>query len=287
MVDSDRRTYLKATGSAAAALTLAGCTGGGDGGSSSTTGGTTSGSGETAIVAGTAPGFPPFEMVENGDLVGFDIDLLEAVVEQSDGYTLKEWQQYEFDSLTGALTTNKIDVIAAGLSIKEKRKKVMAFSDPYWESNQAILVRKGSSFQPQSLSDLAGHGVGAQSGTTGESQVQDLIDKGTLTDSNYNPYSNYVLAVTDLENGNIDAVVLDSPVADTFVSQRDVVVSTVVETGEQYAFGLRKGSDSLVSGLNGGLQAVKNNGTYADLKTKWFASATTTTTTTGGDNSSE
>ncbi|WP_435099847.1 basic amino acid ABC transporter substrate-binding protein [Halarchaeum sp. P4] len=282
----DRRSYLKALGASGAALTLAGCSSNG-GGNGTTTGSTTSSQQQTQIVAGTAPGFPPFEMIQNGKLVGFDIDLLEAVVEQSDGYTLKTWEQYEFGSLIGALTANKVDVLAAGLSITEKRKESIAFTNPYWDANQAILVRKGSSWKPQSLSDLAGHKVGAQSGTTGESQIQGLIENGTLKEANYNAYSNYVLAVTDLENGNIDAVVLDKPVADTFVSSRDVVISTVVETGEQYAFGIRKNSPDLESGLNAGLQAVRDNGTYADLKTKWFASAeTTTTTTTSSENSS-
>lgn len=281
----DRRSYLKALGASGAALTLAGCSSNG-GGNGTTTGSTTSGQQQTQIVAGTAPGFPPFEMIQNGKLVGFDIDLLEAVVEQSDGYTLKGWEQYEFGSLIGALTANKVDVLAAGLSITPKRKESIAFTNPYWDANQAILVRKGSSWKPQSLSDLAGHKVGAQSGTTGESQIQELIKNETLKESNYNAYSNYVLAVTDLENGNIDAAVLDKPVADTFVSSRDVVISTVVETGEQYAFGIQKNSPNLESGLNAGLQAVRENGTYADLKTKWFASAETTTTTASSENSS-
>lgn len=270
----DRRSYLKALGASGAALTLAGCSSNGGGGSSTgtTTGGTSSGSSTTAVTAGTAPGFPPFEMTKNGKLVGFDVDLLTAVVKQSDGYTLKGWQQYDFSALIQALTASKVDVLAAGLSITDKRKQTIAFSDPYWDANQSILVRQGSSYQPKSLADLAGHKVGAQSGTTGESDVQNLIKKGTLKQGNYNSYKSYVLAVTDLVNGNIDAVVLDKPVAETFVSQQKVTVSATINTGEQYGFGVRKSDDSLQGGLNAGLKAVKSNGTYDDLKAKWFAS---------------
>ncbi|MCL7419186.1 MAG: transporter substrate-binding domain-containing protein, partial [Halalkalicoccus sp.] len=83
----DRRTYLKTTGGAVTGISLAGCLGGLGGGD------------DSEIVAGTAPGFPPFEMKEGGDLVGFDVDLLSAVVEETD-YTLAEqWEEFEFDSL--------------------------------------------------------------------------------------------------------------------------------------------------------------------------------------------
>ncbi|MBP2251389.1 transporter substrate-binding domain-containing protein [Halarchaeum nitratireducens] len=280
----DRRSYLEALGASGAALTLAGCTstGGSDSGGttteSTTTGSTTSGTQQTQIVAGTAPGFQPFEMMQDGELVGFDVDLLEAVVERADGYTLQRWEQYEFGSLIQALTTDKIDTIAAGMTITEKRKESIGFTNPYWDANQALLVREGSSFQPQSLEDLAGHTVGAQSGTTGESLIQDLIDEGTLKQSNYNAYPKYPLAVSDLENGNIDVVVIDTPVAETFVDNRDVVVSATVDTGEQYGFGVRQNDGDLESALNSGLQAVRDDGTYADLTEKWFASGGTTTT---------
>ncbi|MFB6078858.1 MAG: transporter substrate-binding domain-containing protein [Halarchaeum sp.] len=273
----DRRSYIKALGASGAALTLAGCTGNGGGDtsstSSSTTGGTTSSSsGQTAITAGTAPGFKPFEMIQDGELVGFDVDLLEAVVEQADGYTLDGWQQYEFGSLIQSLSTNKIDVIAAGMTITDKRKEQIAFTDSYWEANQSILVRSGSSYQPGSLDDLAGHKVGAQSGTTGETLVQNKIDDGTLQESNYNAYPKYPLAISDLENGNIDAVVIDTPVAKTFVDSRDVTIATTIDTGENYGFGIRKNESDLESALNSGLGSVKDNGTYDDLKVKWFAS---------------
>jgi len=87
-------------------------------------------------------------MQEDGELVGFDIDLLEAVVDETE-YELGEWATFEFDSLIPALTQNEeIDVIAAAMTITEDRQETIAFSDPYWESDQAILVREGGDFQP-------------------------------------------------------------------------------------------------------------------------------------------
>ncbi|GAA0273513.1 transporter substrate-binding domain-containing protein [Halobacterium noricense] len=261
MSEFNRRTFLKSVGGTGVALSLAGC--------SQLTGG--NGDSNT-ITPGTASGFPPFEFVnESGDLVGFDVDLLSAVVEQTE-YELGEWEDLEFTQLTTALQNGNIDVIAAAMTINDERDQNIDFTDPYYDANQAVLVREGGSFRPSSKSDLADHPVGAQSGTTGKSQMDSLVENGTISSSQANTYENYVLAVEDLTNGNTDAVIVDTPVAETFVSNRDVVVSFTIETGEQYGFGVPQGDSGLQSALNEGLQTVRDNGTYADLTAKWFAS---------------
>jgi polar amino acid transport system substrate-binding protein len=260
--DTSRRSYLKVVASGAV-VGLAGCTTGGGGG----------GGGNT-ITPGTAPGFPPFELKnEDNELVGFDIDLLTAVVEETD-YTLGEWEELEFASLIPALQNDRIDVIAAAMTINDERDQTIDFSDPYYNADQSILVAAGSDFSPSSLSDLGGRKVGAQQGTTGESVVQsELIEPGDLQESNYNAYGSYVLAVEDLENGNIDAIVIDQPVAQTFAGQRDVEVAFTYETGERYGFGVRTDDDDLQSALNSGLQAVRDSGTYEEIRNEWFSSA--------------
>ena len=281
---TDRRTYLRTVGGAGAAgiVGLAGCLGqpgsGGDGGGTEGGGGgTEGGQGTTAggreIVPGTAPGFPPFEIKEGGELTGFDVELLDAVVAETD-YTLAGWQEFEFDSLIPALTSERIDVIAAAMTITEERQQTIAFSDPYWSANQAIVVRDGGDFSPSSLQDPAGPSVGAQKGTTGEGVVQDeLIGKGVISESDYRAFDNYVFAVQALENGDVDAVVVDEPVAQTFADQRNVRVAFVYDTGEQYGFGLRQDDTALVSALNAGLQAVQDSGQYDELRNQWFAQA--------------
>lgn len=254
----DRRTYLKATGGAAAGLSLAGCLGG-------------LGGDDSEIVAGTAPGFPPFEMKEGGDLVGFDIDLLEAVVEETDYTLADDWEEFEFESLIPALQNDNIDVIAAAMTIEPDREETIAFSDPYYEADQSVLARDDAGVDWQSLEDLEGSTVGAQSGTTGESVVEsELIEAGVIEQADYNTYDNYVLGVEDLENGNVDAIVLDVPVAETFASERAVSVAFTYETGEEYGFGLRQGEDDLQSALNEGLAAVEESGRYDELVEEWF-----------------
>lgn len=257
--DVSRRTYLKLTGGASAVglSGVAGCLG--DGGSG------------TTITPGTAPGFPPFEMQEDGELVGFDVDLLEAVVGETE-YEIDEWATFEFGSLIPALAQNEeIDVIAAAMTINEERRETIAFSDPYWESDQAILVREGGDFQPSGWEDFEGVRVGAQEGTTGADQAQsNLVEPGIISEDDYSSYGNYVFAVEDLENGNVDAVVIDNPVAETFAANREVTIAFVEETGEEFGFGLRQGESDFQSALNDGLATVRDDGTYEEITNTWF-----------------
>jgi polar amino acid transport system substrate-binding protein len=281
----DRRSYLRIMGASGAigVTGLAGCVSTGGGGDDDTTegdgngddDGTTTGGMDDeprTITPGTAPGFAPFEMKQDGELVGFDVDLLGAVVEAADGVEMGEWQEFEFSSLIPALTSEKIDVIAAAMTINEERDQKIDFSDPYYSADQAILVREGGDFQPSELGDLTGNRVGAQEGTTAEGIIQDqLIDGGDMKQSSYTSYGSYVLAVQDLENRNLDAIMVDKPVADTFASQRNVEIAFVYETGEQYGFGVRTKDDSLQDALNEGLATVQDDGTYAEIRNKWFS----------------
>lgn len=251
--DLDRRSYLRVVGVGGLAG-MAGCI-------DSLTGG---GGGE-GLIAGTASGFAPFEIREDGELVGFDIDLLEAVIDETD-YTLDSWEDLNsFESLIPALTNGNIDVIAAAMTINPTRDETIDFSDPYYSADQSVVVRAGGSFQPTSLEDLSGRNVGAQRGTTGEGVAQDAV-----SESNYNGYDQYTFAIQDLENGNIDAVVIDKPVGEAFAASRDVEVAFTVPTGENYGFGVRTDDDDLQSALNDGIQAVRDSGRYQEITQKWF-----------------
>jgi polar amino acid transport system substrate-binding protein len=249
--DMDRRAYLTTIGAGATAL-VAGCTTDSPG----------AGSGEETLVPGTAPGFAPFEYKEGGELVGFDIDLLDAVADEA-GYGLAEWTELDFETLIPSLIQGDIDIIAAGMTITEDRAEQIAFSDPYFESNQSVLVREGGSFQPENESDLSGNRIGAQSGTTGEGEVTRLIDEGVLSDDNFR------LAVDALESGNVDAVVADVPVAENFAASRNVEIAFTIQTDEEFGFGMQQDDDRL-SDINEGLSAVQEGSTYDDLVSEYF-----------------
>ena len=253
----DRRAYLATVG-AVGATGVAGCLGG-DGDDE-----------DDVIVPGTASGFPPFEYTEDGELVGFDVELAEEVIDRA-GYEVGDWVDIEFDSLIPSLTNGDIDLVAAAMTITEDRAEQIAFSDPYYEANQAVLVADDSGFEPQEESDLEGRVVGAQSGTTGEGEVDRLIEEGIVEEDDYRQYDNYTLAVQDLENGNVDAVVLDIPVAHNFSNSRDVSIAFEIETGEEYGLGMRQDDDRLED-INDALAEVEDDGTLQDLREEYIES---------------
>lgn len=253
--EMNRRAYLTTVGAAGATAMLAGCT-------------QESGSGSETLVPGTAPGFAPFEYKEDNELVGFDVDLLAAVVDEA-GYELGEWSELDFETLISSLTQEDIDIIAAGMTITDERAEQIAFSDPYFESNQSVLVQEGGSFQPDSQDDLAGNRVGAQSGTTGAGVIEGMIEDGEFSGDDFRQFENYPLAVDALESGDVDAVVADVPVAENFAASRDVEIAFTIQTDENFGFGMRQ-DDDRIEDINDGLSAVRDDGTYDDLVGEYF-----------------
>lgn len=247
----DRRAYLKTVGAVGASATLAGCQGGSD----------------DTIAPGTNAEFAPFEFTQDGEVVGFDVDFTEAVLDRA-GYEMGEWVDIDFGSLIPSLNDGDIDLIAAAMTIEPDRQEQIAFSDPYWEANQSVLVSEDGDFQPEAVEDLAGRRVGAQAGTTGEGQIGDLIEAGTISESDYRQYDNYSFAVQDLLDGNVDAVVVDVPVAENFTAERSVVVAFQIDTGEQYGLGMRQ-DDDRITDINDAIAEIREDGTYDDLVAEW------------------
>ncbi|HMB50441.1 MAG TPA: transporter substrate-binding domain-containing protein, partial [Natronoarchaeum rubrum] len=162
-----------------------------------------------------------------------------------------------------------IDLSAAGMTINEKRQQRIAFSDPYYDSNQSVLVSSERDFSPESESDLSGAVVGAQGSTTGQDEIDRLVEEGVLEAGNVRQYDNYTLAAQDLENGNVDAIVVDVPVAQNFADSRAVEVAFVIETGEAFGLGMRQDDDRLQD-INDALAEIEEDGTYEDLVAEWF-----------------
>jgi polar amino acid transport system substrate-binding protein len=221
------------------------------------------------LKVGTSPDFPPFEFINEttNEIVGIDIDLIKLVAKKI-GYEV-EIVPIDFEGLIPALQAGQIDVIASGMTITEERKKVVDFTIPYWEADQAIIVVKGSTFRPANLSDLAGKKVGVQTGTTAESLVNDFISK-TGVQIDVRSYTSYILAVQDLVNGRIDAVIVDSPVAQTLSRMYNVEVSAIIETGERYGFAVRKGNTELLNALNSALQEVLSSPEWSEIIAKYI-----------------
>lgn len=257
-----RRDILQYSGTVGLSITtLAGCLSG------------TSASNE--VVVGTAPGFPPFEMRKDGELVGFDIDLLEAVIVKTD-YSLREWKTFDFDGLIPALTNGNIEIIAAAMSKYPDRDKKIDFTNTYYQGRGAFLVRDDSSISISEFSDISEYTVGAQRGTGGAKRIgKKLIEPGHLDRDNYIKYDSYLLALKDLKKGRIDVLEVQYSVAQSFVQEHDVKIAHVYDyESPGMGFGVREQDDDLKASLNEGLEVVRENGTHDELLLKWFSDGT-------------
>ncbi len=127
------------------------------------------------IIVGTNAYFPPFEFYQNSTIIGYDIELVTKILTDA-GYEV-EVRNMDFDSLEGALTSESIDIIAAGLTITPDRRLVEDFSIPYFDSNQSVLINLNNNpnLTINSTEGFAGLKVGAQRGTTGGYWIQDNL----------------------------------------------------------------------------------------------------------------
>lgn len=225
------------------------------------------------IIVGTSADFPPFEYkATNQTIIGFDIDLIKKILTDQ-GYTV-EVQDIGFDSLIPSLQTGKIDVIAAAMTIDDERMLQVDFSNPYYDSNQTVLVKVGAGVNITTIEDLKNYTVGAQTGTTGWDWVNDtLVATGKLNSDNFRSYDLYTDAVADLIIGpsRVGAVVIDSPVAQAFAKSGDVRIVLNITTNESYGFAVEKGNTELLTKINTGLSAVKATTYWEDLIEQYFA----------------
>lgn len=219
------------------------------------------------VTVGTSADFPPFEYVENGQFVGFDMDLMREIAKLAD-FELK-FIDMSFDSLIPALRAGQIDVVAAAMTITDERKQVVDFSIPYWTADQSIIVKANMDL---TITVLYQKGrIGVQTGTTGDLWCTDnLVGKGLLPEKNLKRYDTFVLALSDLLNGNIDAIVLDSPVANRFAALKPVKVVGIIVTGEQYGIAVKKGNKELLDKINSAIKVLNETGKMAELIDKYF-----------------
>lgn len=254
-----RAAFVKSAilGMATAGLLVACGGGGGDTGASGD-------GGDSVLSVGTEPGFPPFEsMSASGELEGFDIDLMNAIAEKV-GKTV-EFESLPFDGLIPALQGGSINAAISGMTITDERQATVDFSDPYFKAGLAIAVQE-STTDIKSLEDLKGKRIAAQIGTTG-ADAANSVEGATVTTFDSAP-----LALQELANGNVDAVVNDAPATLDAIATGNIPGIEVVGellTEEFYGIAMPQGSENLEA-INEGLSEVKADGTYAELYQKWF-----------------
>ena len=271
-----RRSFLAAAGLSVAALALTACGGSSSSVASSVASSASSEAASTSAAAGelttvmagkltmaTNATFPPYEMTtDSGDIEGIDVDTAKAIAEKL-GLEL-QIDDMDFDAALLSVQQGKADIAMAGITVTDERKAVMAFSDSYATGIQSIIVPEGSDIA--SPDDLAGKKIGTQRGTTGYIYCTDNFGEDSVV-----AYDNGLTAVQALNNGQVDAVVIDNAPAKEYVAANPGL--KVLETSyaeEDYAIGMNKDNTALVEAVNAALEELKADGTLQSIVDKYI-----------------
>ncbi|HEY3317410.1 MAG TPA: basic amino acid ABC transporter substrate-binding protein [Coriobacteriia bacterium] len=219
------------------------------------------------ITVGSDTSFPPMESLEGNKAVGFDVDLMDAIGKEMGLKVV--FQTEQFDTLIASLQANKFDLIASSMTITDDRKKLIDFSDPMFDSNQSLAMKKGSKYNAPA--DLKGKKIGVQSGTTGEQWATENLKPAGAT---LVPFKTATEAFSALQAGNVDAVVNDLPVTVDLVKDpaKGLEIVKQIPTGEQYGFAVNKSNPELLKAVNAALKKVKDSGEYDAIYKKWIGS---------------
>jgi polar amino acid transport system substrate-binding protein len=248
-----------------------------------------SGSGElAALLAGAklvAPGkltvcsdipYAPFEFNANsgefndksggGQLTGFDVELVRAMATQLGAAA--EFKTTPFDAIIPALAAGNCDMIASATTITEERRQKVAFTQPYFDADQSLLIRAADKERYKTLADLEGKTIGVQSGTTGETYAKAHTPAGAKV-KDFPGADDLFNALT---SGDIDAVLQDFPVNKYRALQtgEQFAVTETFKTGEQYGFAVAKDNDKLVAALDAALAKLRESGGYDTIYKAWF-----------------
>ena len=215
------------------------------------------------LTMSTNAAFPPYEMTtDSGDFEGIDIEVAGAIAEKL-GLELQV-DDMDFDAALLAAQNGKSDIVMAGVTVTDERQKVMDFSDTYAEGIQSIIVPEDSDIA--SADDLAGKIIGTQRGTTGYIYCTDDFGEDSVV-----AYDDGLTAVQALNNGQVDAVVIDNAPAKEFVAANPgLKILDTAYAQEDYAIGVAKGNTELLNAINGALEELQADGTLQSIVDKYI-----------------
>ena len=210
--------------------------------------------------------FPPFENLVDGQAEGFEVDLMTAIAEKL-GLEINYLPTMKFDTIIPAITAGgTADVGVSGFTITPEREEEVDFSTPICDTNQCIVVLKGSDIAGSA--DLPGKTIGGQSGTTGIDWANENVPDAAEVVT----FDEYTAVFAALQSGQVEAVVLDKPVADYYVNTAydECKVGEEIPTGEQYGIAVSKDNPNLTAAINDAIAELQEDGTFAEIEEKWF-----------------
>ena len=213
------------------------------------------------LVMATNAEFPPYEYHENNEIVGIDVEIAKAIAEKLE---LKlDVKDMAFDAIMPSVSSGKADIGLAGMTVTDERKANVDFTDTYAHSSQVVIVKNDSDIA--SPDDLKGKKIGVQLGTTGD------LYSANIEGASVERFPKGLDAVVALSQGKIDAVVIDSLPAKSFVENVEGTKILDKEfTSEDYAIAIKKGNTALVENINKAIKELKEDGTLDKITEKYI-----------------
>lgn len=217
---------------------------------------------ENVLLVATSADNPPYEHMREGEIVGFDVDLIHAIAKELGREV--EFKNTEFNGIIASLASGNVDMAIAAMSVTDKRKEKVDFSIPYTNANIAVLFRKESNLKSEQ--DLTkGMMVGSQLGT-----IWSLISYEMSMKNGFNTQAlaNNLMLVEELKNGRIDAVIMEEFQVKKFTEKYSELASFSTRQESAFAIALPKGS-KLTNSVNNAIEILQKNGTINELAKKW------------------
>ncbi|GAA4515481.1 transporter substrate-binding domain-containing protein [Brevibacterium yomogidense] len=263
MINSNWNWRIAATsGAAILALGLAACGGGSD----SADGGDDSALQDSYVVASDTS-FVPFAFEEDGEYVGFDMDIINTLADRV-GFEI-DLETTNFDGIIPGLQTGSFDIAIAGIGITDERAEVIDYTSPYYMSGLRMAVPIDND-EIENVEDLEGRTIATRLGSTSAAFIEENIEGATA-----NTYEQLDQAYLSVEGGGSDAILYDAPNVEYYVETAgadSLKVTGDLFEAENYGIAVSKGNEDLVEALDDALAEIIDDGTYAEIHSEWFGS---------------
>ena len=220
---------------------------------------------EDTYTVATDSSFVPFEFEQDGEHVGFDMDIIQAIADEV-GFEI-ELDVTNFDGIIPGLQTGAFDIAIAGITITEERAESVDFTDPYYQSGTRIAVQSGNE-DIQEMEDLAGQTVASRLGSAPLDYLAENVP-----DAETQPFEQLDQMYLAVEGGSADALLYDAPNVEYYITTSESsnleIVGPLYEA-QEYGIAVSQGNEELVSAMNEALAGLLEDGTYADIHEEWF-----------------
>lgn len=207
---------------------------------------------------GTTAEYPPFETLENGKIVGYDVDVIDAVAKKIGIKYV--WKDMNFDGLISALQFKKIDIVIAGISSTPEREKVVNFSIPYYKSKTAYIMNKNN---PITMEELKGKSFGVDLGTSYETTARSIEGAKVIA------FSSTGGTLLALKSQKVDCIMVGEVVANEYIEKNPELAIFDYGDGEACSIAFNKDDIALQQSFNKALAELKEDGTLKKLQDKY------------------